>query len=206
MRNIKYVLYINDDTIFLLDRKKEHIYRQQCKYLKEDEIQNEHKFYFEWHEFLRKNKIRVSLFGHKLHVLIKKEINQIQQEKLKDIFMDFFQKVNFCYVEEILPLSKNTAIFNINDNYIDYYYLKKNEPVSITINKNLFSKKDFKAITFVVNSLFRPEKIILFGNSSKIPNLTSKINKELKIQCTYQEEYNTYVLNEYIKRNTHKIK
>ncbi len=198
MKKERYICYINDNMLYLLDQRKNDLYETKCKYLKEDEIQDEQKFYFEWNEFIRKNKIKISLFGYKIKVITKKNMNGIQISKLKEILEDYFQKVTFLFLEDLLSLNKKEAMLNINTTYIEFIYLKKSEVQILRIPLYLFSGKEFKAISFVINSIFYPSKVILYGNNSKIPKLALQIHKELKIGATYSENYNTYILEKYI--------
>ena len=193
---MRYILYLNDDTLFLLDKFKDQIYKKKCNYIKKNEIQNPFKFYFEWNDFIKTNKIKIALFGYSLKVIVPTSLNEVQKEKYKEIFLDYFKKVEFIYLEDILPLEKDSAIFNINEDYLDFYYLSKNKNQSIQISKTLF-KNEYKAIAFILNTIYSPKKLILYGNNENVPKLTAKINKDFKIQCTFQEDYNIYVLNVY---------
>ena len=205
MIKVKYVAFVNDNFINLLDIKKDCIYQQKFNYLKQDEIIDESKFYFEFNSFIRKNKIKISLFGHKL-ILIINNINHLQLKTFNAIFKDYFSKIEYKNINEFLILNKTTAIINILETYIDYYYIKKNEIQSIRINKNIFNNNEFKIINHLVNMIFNPKKIVIFGTDKIIPKITKKINKELNIECTYPEDYNNYILNEYKKKEIAQMK
>lgn len=202
MSKTRYILYINDCYIYLLDNKTNKIIEKKCNHLKQDQITNEQGFYFEFSQFVRSNKIKIPIFGYKISVIINEDINEVQKNKYKEIFEDYFQKVDFIKITDILTIEKENAAMNLTKDYLDYYYLKKNENHVIRVNKEIFNNNDFKTISHVLNTIFTPQKIILFGSSNNIPKLTNKINKETGIQCAYQEEYTTYILNEYRKANT----
>lgn len=196
MAKERYVLYINDDILFLLDAKKQKITNKKFNYLKNNEIQSESKFYYEFNEFIRQNKVKVSFFGHNIVMIIEKKLNNIQKEKYQEILNDYFKKIKFIYLEELLSLEKNTSLVNINENYMQIYYLKKGKIETLCLEKKVFNN-EWKAINYFLNSIFHAKKIIIFGNNMIIPKLSFKINKELNISCTYQEEYMTYILSLY---------
>ncbi len=196
----RYSIFINDDCLYLLDNKNNKIYEEILSNLSQDEIINEEKFYFSFNSFIRKNKIKIPLFGHKLQFIINDKLNPIQKNKYKEIFLDYFRKVDFININEILSLSRSTILVNITNNYIDFYYYKKNTISLLRIDKNIFNNNEFKVIIHFLNTIFNPKKIILFGTNEIIPKLTQKINKEIGIQCTYQEEYSKYILTEIQKK------
>lgn len=203
MAKVRYIAYINDNSIKLLDSKKDFVYQQNFKSLKKDEITNESKFCFEFNSFIRKNKIKIPIFGHKLKLIISDFVSHLQKNIYKEILEDYFQRIECINIKEVLPLDKATAAMNITENYIDFYYLKKNEIQCLRIEYIIFNNNEYKTITHIINTIFRPQKIILFGTSKLIPKLTTRINKELDVESTYQEDYNNYILNEYIKEKAH---
>lgn len=202
MPKIRYIAYINDTYIYLLDNKKEKIYEKEFKNLKEDQILDEQKFYFELNQFLFSNKIRIPIFGYKLKIIINDNLNNLQKNKFKEIFEDYFQKVDFMNMTEILLMEKNKMIINITETYLDFYFIKKQEKKSLRINKIIFNNNTFNTITHVLNTIYLTPKITLIGYSDEIPKLAIKINKELGVNCTYQENSAIFSLNEYKKSNT----
>ena len=187
MNKVRYKIFINDNCLYLLDDKSNKIY--------------EEKFYFSFNQFIRKNKIKIPIFGYKLQLIINDKVNQIQKNKYREIFLDYFRKIEFINIKNIISINRATSIINITDNYFDFYYYKKNDICVLRIDKLIFNNNEFKIIVHFLNSIFTPKKIILFGNSDNIPKLALKINKELGIQCTYQEEYSKYILTEIQKNN-----
>lgn len=202
MSKARYIAFINDNYIYLLDNKKIKIYEKKFNNIKHDKIINEQSFYFEFNQFIHNSKIRIPIFGYKLKIIVNDNMDCIQREKYKEVFEDYFQKIEFINITEILALSKDIAAINVNKDYLDFYYLKNGENILIRGDKLLFNNNDLKLISHFINTIFNPKKIILFGNNSVIPKLTNKINKELNTTCTFQEKYTTYILNEYMNRNT----
>ncbi len=201
MNKVRYKIFINDNCLYLLDDKSNKIYEEKFDELSQDEITNEQKFYFSFNQFIRKNKIKIPIFGYKLQLIINDKVNQIQKNKYREIFLDYFRKIEFINIKNIISINRATSIINITDNYFDFYYYKKNDICVLRIDKLIFNNNEFKIIVHFLNSIFTPKKIILFGNSDNIPKLALKINKELGIQCTYQEEYSKYILTEIQKNN-----
>lgn len=202
MSRVRYIAFINDNYIYLLDNKKQQIYEKKFNNIKQDKIVNEQNFYFEFNQFIRNSKIRIPIFGYKIKIIVNDNMDSMQKEKYKEVYEDYFQKIEFINITEILAISKDIAAINVNKDYLDFYYLKNGENILIRGDKLLFNNNDLKLIAHFINTIFTPKKIILFGNSNTIPKLTNKINKELNIDCTFQEKYTTYILDEYINKNT----
>lgn len=197
MAKARYIAFINDNYINLLDTKKDLIYQQNFNNLKKDEIINESKFYSELNQFIKKNKIKIPILGHKIKLIVNNSLSYLQKNIYKEIFEDYFQCIEFININESIKLNKNTAIINITENYIDFYYMKKSEIKHLRSEYIIFNNNEYKTITHIINTIFKPQKIIVFGTSELIPNLTRRINKELFIECTYPEDYNNYILNKY---------
>lgn len=195
MTKVRFKAYINDNYIYLLDCKKNTICEGKFNYLKNDEIINERKFYFEFNQFIKKNKIKLSLFGYNIQIICNDNLNLVQKDKYKELFLDYFKKVEFIDITSFLDLERNAIAINITENYLDFYFSKKNEKQIIRIFKLIFNNNDYRLIIHFFNTIFTPKKIIIFGTSELIPKLTEKINKELRIKCSYQEEYSKYILN-----------
>ena len=201
MKNYRYILYINDNVLFLYDYKKKKLYKKECNYLEKNQIIN-NKFYFEFHEFIRKNKIKISLWGYKLKFIIPDNLSNLQKNKYKEILEDYFKKVNIINQTKLFSINKNKSIINVNKSYIEYYYLKKGKIYCQNVNIDLFNDNVLKSITFLIKTLFKPEKILLYGNNKDIPLVATKLNKEFNIFCTYEEQFDSYILNIFLKRNT----
>lgn len=203
MAKARYIAFINDNSINLLDLKNDFVYQQNFQNLKKDEITNESKFYFELNSFIRKNKIKIPILGHKLKLILSDSVSHLQKNIYKEIFEDYFQCIECIDIKELINLSKNTGIINITENYVDFYYLKKGEIKYLRNEYVIFNNNEYRTIAHIINTIFTPQKIIVFGTSKLIPKLTARINKELGIECTYPEDYNNYILNEYIKTKAH---
>lgn len=195
MLKIRYVIYINDNILSLLDIKTNIIKKEEFKSLKKDEIINEQKFYFELDKFIRKNKIKIAILGYKLKLIINNNLTEFQKEKYKEILKNYFKTVEYIEINNIFKLNKNTAILNITHDYIDYFYIKKNEFSIIRVNKNIFNNNDLKIINHLLSSIFKPKKLIFYGNNNSIPKLARSLNKELSLSTSYSENYTDYVLN-----------
>lgn len=203
MFKIRYVIYINDNILSLLDIKTNIIKKEEFKSLKKDEIINEQKFYFELDKFIRKNKIKIAILGYKLKLIINNNLTELQKEKYKEILKNYFKTVEFIEINNIFNLNKNTAILNVNYDYTDYFYMKKNQFNIIRVNKNIFNNNDLKIINHLLSSIFKPKKLIFFGNNNSIPKLARSLNKESSLLTSYSENYTDYVLNIYQNFNTH---
>lgn len=193
MLKTKYTIYIIDNNVYFFDNKNNELYEQKFNYLKKDEILDEQKFYFELNQFIRKNKINISLFGDRVKFIISDHLSELQKSKYKEILEEYFKKVEFIKLSSLLSLNNNSLIINITEDYLDFYY-KKDEKQYIRVEKILFNNNNFKMILHITKNIFVPKKIILFGFYKEIPNLTEKINKELGINCIYQENYIEYII------------
>lgn len=202
MFKTRYIAYLNDDNIYLLDAKKDKIYEKKFASLKQDQIINEQKFYFELNQFLFSNKIKIPIFGYKIKLIINDNLNNLQKKTYKEIFEDYFQKVDFINITEILPIDKNRMVVNITKDYLDFFFIKKQEKNILRINIIVFNNNTFKTIMHVLNTIYMTPKIMLIGYNNQIPTLATKINKELGIHCTYQEKSAIFALNEYKTQNT----
>ncbi len=192
----RFVIYISDNVLFLKDRKKAKIYQKQCQYLQNDEIIEKQRFYFEVVDFFHQNKIKIPLFGTKAQMIIRNDLREVEKMLYKEIFEDYFNNITFINITDCLPLKKSNALCNVSEHYLDYYYLKKNEPSFLRIDLQLFNNQETKAILYLFNNIFCPQKLILFGNNTQIFSIADYLNKETKIKIMYDENYNKYVLKE----------
>jgi len=199
----RYVIYINDNILSILDIKNKCIKKAVFKSLKEDEIIDEQKFCFELNNFIRKNKIKIAILGYKLKLIINDNLTKFQKSKYKEILNDYFKTIEFIEIERVFKLNKNESILNINNDYIDYFFIKKNQFNIIRVNKSIFNNNDSKIINHLLNVIFKPEKIIFYGNSNNIPKLSRNLNKKSNLSTTYSENYNDYVLCLYKNYITH---
>ncbi len=197
MKKIPYTLFINDDTLFFLNNKKNKIYSQKMSCLKEEEITNSEEFSKEFAKFLIKNHIRTSLFGKNIYFLKSEYLNPIMQEKYLSILNDYFKKIALKDLTTILKITNQTSYLNINDNYIDYYYLKKNTITCLRIPLYIFNNNILKTINHFFTNFYKPKKLILFGNKENIASIAKNIFKNYNIPTTFSEFPENYILEEF---------
>jgi hypothetical protein len=198
MKKIRYVIYLNDNILYLLNIKRKTIYEQQFVNLSQDEIINEQKFFFEFNKFIRTNKIKISLFGYNVAFIKTRYMLEPSLNKYQEILSEYFKKIQIIDILEILNLSKNKTILNITDNHIDFFYKEK----QLRINKEVFNNDNIKIIKHFINNIYHSKELLFYGNLPSLPNLVKDVNKQLNIHSIYKEDYKTYILDEFIKKYT----
>ena len=129
MKKIHYAIYICDNEIFFLNLVNDKITKEKFKSLKEDQIINSELFIEEWSKFLKQNHIKISLFGDNICFIKNKNINNVVLEKYEEVLKDYFHKIEYKDLENILKIDKDTSYLNLTNNYIDYYFMKNNENI-----------------------------------------------------------------------------
>lgn len=178
---------------------KNKIINKPFKSLKNDNLLDANLFSKELTIFLKEEKIPISIFGYNLVFIKPSSLNKIILDKYLDIFNDYYKKIKIMNIEEIINIDKNTNYLNINNNYIDYYYYKKNELEILRINNNIFDFNIHKILNYIITNIYKPKKIIIFGNNEEIPKLAYLLNHNYNILTTFPEFPQHYILEEYKK-------
>lgn len=197
MKKVHYVLYICDDEIFFLNVAKDKIMKETFKSLKEDQIINSNLFIEEFSKFIKKNHIKMTLFGENICVIKNKNINNVVLEKYQEVLKEYYNKIEFKDLENILKIDKETSFININKHYIDYYYKKQNENISLRIHLDIFNGNLKKTLCHIITNIYKPKKMIVFGKEENIPKIAENINHDYNIMTTFPEFHYNYILEEY---------
>lgn len=199
MHKNHYTIYICDNVLSLLDLKKNKILTQELESLQEDKIINKNLFYKEFNQFLKQNHIRIPLFGWNICFIKNALMDDFMLEKYCEILSDYCRRINYQNIEDILNLDKETSFLNITERYIDYYYMKKNKVNVLRIHFQIFNNNIFKTVYHILNNIYTPKKIVVFGSYSEIPKIVENINRKLNINATFPEFPEKYVLEKYKK-------
>lgn len=199
MKTIEFAINICDNHLLLYNKKKNKIIEKECKSLKEDQITNANLFIEEFNLLLKQNHIRIPLFGWNACFIKNKNQNPVMTEKYIEIFSDYFRKIKIQNIEDLLNFEKDTGFLNITNNYIDYYFMKKNKVKELRINPEIFNNNYSKSISYLLTSIYKPEKITVFGTLSDISKFAETINKNYGISVTFPEKHTEYILEEYKK-------
>lgn len=185
----KLLIFINDNVIYVKKGNGE-IISQKLSSLKNDNMTNKQKFDHEFFEWMKKNKIKMPLFGRKIQFLKTNNQNEINIENFKTVFKEYFNKIEIKELEEKLKPSKDEAILNITDYYVDFYYKTNKIRIDIAIFKNNI----IKTISHFITTIYRPKKILLIGNDNNIPDVSQSIAKKFDIKVSFPENYYFYAL------------
>lgn len=199
MKAREFVINICDNCLLLYDQNKEEIMKKSFKSLKEDQIINCDLFIEEFNKLLKQYHIRIPLFGWNACFIKSKNQNPIITEKFIEILSNYFRKIKIKNIEDIIELEKNTGFLNISDNYIDYYFLKKNKTKVLRIPPEIFNENYNKAIAYLLTSIYKPEKMTVFGTQTDISKYAESINKNYNISVNFPEYHEQFILEEYKK-------
>ncbi len=199
VKKIHYAIYICDNEIFFLDVLKEKIVKDKFKSLKEEQIQNSKLFVDEFSKFLKQNHIRISLFGDKICFIKNKSINPVILEKYEEVWQEYFHKIEYKDLDNILKIEKENGYLNITEHYLDYYFLKREEHQFLRIPLSLFNNNLRKAMHHIFTTIYKPKKLMVFGNVDNISKIAEEIRNNYNINTTFPEVYYQYVFEEYKK-------
>lgn len=199
MKKIRYVIYICNDEIILLDTIKNIVNKSNLKSIKEDQIIASQLFSDEFSKFIKQNHIKISLFGDDICFIKNKNINNIVLEKYDEVLKEYFHKIEYKDLEEILKIDNDNGFLNITKNYIDYYFMKKNEKITLRINLAIFNNNLNKAIRHLMTTIYKPKKIMLFGNQDNISKTAENISHDYNIIAKFPEVHYNYIFDEYRK-------
>ncbi len=199
MKKINYVIYLCDDELFFLDIKKENIKKAKFKSIKKDELINSSLFIDEFSKFLKQNHIKVSLFGDNICFIKNKNINLVTLEKYEELLKEYFHRIEYRDLEEILKIDTNTAFLNITNHYLDYYFMKKNEKRTLRIELSLFNDQLNKALQHIFSTIFKPKRLMVYGNLENISKIAENITNNYNITTTFPEVHYHYIFEEYKK-------
>lgn len=196
MKKIHFAIYINDNQFFILNQKTKEIKKQKFQSLKESQIIDSNLFFEEIATFFKKSRIHAPIFGWNLAWIKDELMNPIIIEKYKEIFSNYFKYIECKDVTKVLNMKKEIGYLNINTNYVDYYYTK-GENKLLRLHINAFNDNISKCISHILTTIYKPKKLIVFGNETNIPEIAETISRNYKMNVTFSEFYEEYVLKEY---------
>lgn len=199
MKKIHYAIYICDDEIFFLHVAKDKIEQEKFKSLKEEQIIDSELFMDEFSRFLRQKHIKVSLFGDNICFITNKSINPMVLEKYDEILKEYFHKIEYKDLSEILKIEKENGFLNITEHYLDYYFMKKNERMFLRVPLSLFNDHLNKAIHHILTTIYKPKKLMVFGNRDNNSKIAESIHHDYNIATTFPEVHYHYIFEEYKK-------
>lgn len=199
MKKIQYVLYLCDDEIFLLDVSKDKIAKEKFKSIKEEQIINSSLFTDEINDFFKKNRIKTTLFGENICFIKNRFINPVVLEKYEEILKDYFHKIEYKNLDDILKIEKNMSFLLITKSYIEYFFIKNNEKKNEKIHLSIFNYNTTKAIQHIMTFMYKPKKLMVFGNIESISNIAQAINHDYNIITTFPEIHYEFIIQEYKK-------
>jgi hypothetical protein len=189
MKNIRYIIYVNNDMLYLKDRKTTKIFKEKFISIKNNEIIDYQKFLFEISKFIKQNHIKISIFGYKLIFIKNNNLSKLQVKTYKNVLDNYFKKISFIDVNSILNINKKIVIANITEHYIDFYYSKE----LIRINKILYLREE-EIFKYFIDNIYNPQKFIIIGNDKNIKTICDTLSKNLKTNTYYTENYETYII------------
>ncbi len=192
----KLIFWINDDKLIVYKIKTKDKFIETFKSLKNDIIIDNNLFLKEFSKFLKKNKIKITIFGYKIIVLKNNLLTQNNQNNLKNILTEYFSKIKFIDISSYLNNKKDEAYINLTDNFVDYIYKDK----YLRVNKNIFCNNTNNIIKHLITTIYKPKQITIFGNT-EVPNVAKNIYKKLNIKTIFSENYQTYFLELYLHQN-----
>ncbi len=192
----KLIFWINDNKLILYNIKRQDVKTNIFKSLKNDVIVDNCLFLKEFSKFLRKNKIRLSIFGYKIIFLKNNLLTKNEQNNIKNILLEYFSKIDFIDLFDYLKNKKESAYINITDNYVDYIYKEK----YIRINKLIFRNNISNIIKHLITVIYKPKQITLFGNN-EVSEIANNIHNKFNIKTTFSEDYKIYPIYEYLHQN-----
>lgn len=198
MKKVHYVLYICDDEIFFLNVAKDKIMKEKFKSIQEDQMINIQLFIDEFNTFLKKNNIKTSIFGENICIIKNRNINPVVLAKYNECLKEYFHKIEYINLEDLLKIDKDIGFLHITNNYIDYYFMKNNEKNVIRVNLQLFSNQK-KAIHHIITTIYKPKKLIVFGGLENISKIAENISHDYNITTTFPEVHYNYIFEEYRK-------
>lgn len=199
MKKIHYVIYICDNEIFFLDKLKDKVEQEKFKSLKEEQIINSELFIDEFSNFLKQKHIKISLFGDNICFIKNENINPIVLEKYDEVLKEYFHKIEYKDLSEILKIEKENGFLNITEHYLDYYFMKKNERMFLRVPLSLFNHHLNKAIHHILTTIYKPKKLMVFGNLENNSKIAEDIQRDYNISTTFPEVHYHYIFEEYKK-------
>ena len=195
MKKIHFTIYVCDNEFFLQKENGQAI-KETFKSLECEEIIDSSLFKEEFSKFLQKHSIRISLFGKNIVFIKSKNLSPLAQEKYKEIFNDYFRRIEFIDLEDIFQIDNENGVLFLTQKYLDYYYRKKNKKEQIRIDLKIFNDSNTKAIQHIMNNLYKPKNLIVLGPIENIASITDEIHKKYNVETTFPEAYFTYIFEE----------
>lgn len=198
MKKIHFTIYVCDNEFFL-QKENGQVLKETFKSLEREEIIDSSLFKEEFSKFLEKHSVRISLFGKNIVFIKSKNLSPLAQEKYKEIFNDYFRRIEFIDLEDLFQIDNENGVLFLTQHYFDYYYRKKNKKEQIRVDLKLFNDSYMKAIQHVMNNLYKPKNLIVLGPIENIAFITDEIHKKYAIDTTFPETYYTFIFEEYKK-------
>jgi len=197
-------MYLADNHIvFYLQKEKSFLkYNLSKKILKNGKIIHRPKFVREFKIFLKKNKIVKKFQNNVLYLITPPNFNEIDKEIIKLVFEDLpFQEMKIIKSINLYQLKKNTLWIDYNQDYAFLTSLRKNKKESIVIEKQEWNHSLETLIAQYLKTYPQLKKVILIGHNPEIPNITTKLIKQLKKIVLYYENYDKYLIEQAIRHN-----
>ncbi len=200
MKKKQYAIYLCDNEIFFFNNmKKESVIKQKFQSLKGEQIIDSSLFINELNQFIKSNRIKISLFGDNLYFIKNETINNVVLEKYEEVLKEYFCKINYIDLIQILKIDKDNGFLLITKDYFDYYFMKNNESCLIRISLKIFNNHLKKAIHHVIANIYKPKKLMVLGNQENTSKIAEDINHEYNILTTFPEKHYQYIFEEYKK-------
>lgn len=190
--------YICDNEFFFLNEDGK-IHHETFESLHQEEIINSSLFKEELENFLKKYRIKLSLFGKTISFLKHSELSNLSMEKYEEIFHDYFRRIEFRDIKDLFKINNETGTLLVTDSYLDYYYMKKNKKEYLRIPFKLFNENKRKIFQHIFSMIYKPKKLLILGPNENMNTIADEINKQFNIQVTFPENYYTYIFEEYKK-------
>lgn len=199
MSKIHFVINICDNELLLLDTKQKKIVSKKFQSIDKEQIVDKMLFYDELNRLLKEHHIRIPLFGWNGCFISSQKITNIIKEKYQEILSEYFTKIKFKTIEDVVNTKNDIAYIKIVDTYIEYYFSKKGVFYSLYVDLQIFNKNIKKTINHLLTQIYKPKKIIVFGNYKDIPKIAEEILHTYNIDTKFPELPTHFILEEYKK-------
>ena len=199
MKKVHIACYICDNEFFFLSESGQ-VFHETFKSINNEEIVNSQLFKEELEKFLRKNHIKMSLFGKKITYIKNSNLSILSQEKYLEILSEYFRKIEYKNIEDLFKINNEKGVLLLTNTYFDYYFMKKNQKEYLRIPLNLFNGNKTKVLQHIFSILYKPKKLLILGPLEDLNLVAEEIHSRFNIQTTFPEIYYTYLFEEYKKQ------
>lgn len=196
MKKIHMACYICDNEFFFLNEYGQ-VVHSIFKSIQEEEIVNSSLFREELFQFLKKNHIKISLFGKNIVFLKTGNLSALSLEKYESILKDYFKKIEFINLEKLFNIDNENGVLFITNNYIDYYFMKKNNKEYLRVPLKIFSGKQNKTLQHIFSTLYKSKKVLLLSSIENTNHMAEEINNHFNTKVTFPENFYMYIFEEY---------